>query len=166
MSLNGKLEQAFWRNNLREIFDKWGHASRIESPATAAGFPDVSFCCNGLECIIELKAGTPDNLPEIRPMQVKWFNHRMKAGGRPIILTKIDRKDSGTFYIMIHEGSAIDNLYIATELTQWIGTSIKCWEWDKIHEDVLVYAISMLCGEGMSLEQRNTNPLTVSGERK
>lgn len=45
----------------------------------------MSYCCDGVEGWVELKAGP--NF-EVRPAQVLWFEGRIKAGGYPLFLFK------------------------------------------------------------------------------
>lgn len=61
------------------------HLSWIESHATAAGFPDVDYCCYGVCGELELKAG-PDL--EVRATQVAWFEERIEAGGYPLFFVQ------------------------------------------------------------------------------
>lgn len=57
--------------------------SWIESHATAIGFPDIDYCCYGVEGSLELKAG-PDF--EVLASQVTWMRERIGAGGWPLFL--------------------------------------------------------------------------------
>ena len=63
------------------------HLSWIESHSTAVGFPDVDYCCYGVEGNLELKAG-PDI--DVLASQVQWFKERLVAGGWPLFLVQWD----------------------------------------------------------------------------
>jgi len=62
------------------IFDPMAQVSLIESPQSAAGFPDMCVCLQGNLLAIEFKYC--DSLPKVRPSQVKWFKANVKAKGR------------------------------------------------------------------------------------
>ena len=47
-------EESFW-SYLRKLLPADGHYTRIESPNTAAGFPDVHYTLNGYSGTMELK---------------------------------------------------------------------------------------------------------------
>lgn len=63
-----------------------GHLSWVETPATAAGFPDVDCCADGLIAQIELKVIKDGGKIEIRPTQYRWMKDRVRAGGNPVMI--------------------------------------------------------------------------------
>lgn len=95
--MDSTLERDFWRNDLRLQFKEIGHASRIESHATATGIPDVDFQLkDGPEWWFELKA-TANGIIEIRPAQARWINQRISLGGKVRLFVK-DIRENRTFY--------------------------------------------------------------------
>lgn len=80
-------EHALWEW-LRGILPR-GHYSRIESPETAAGFPDVHYTVHpGYRSgTIELKFSrhpnsfTPFKRDGLRESQIRWINEEVAAGG-------------------------------------------------------------------------------------
>lgn len=76
-----KPEQKLW-DELRPEFNKAGHCCRVESHATAIGFPDVDYCLRGVEGSLELKVWTPrTKKPLLRTSQGFWHAKREQAGG-------------------------------------------------------------------------------------
>jgi hypothetical protein len=88
-------EASLW-NWLRKGVLPRGHYSRIESDASP-GFPDVSYCIDGVEGTIELKearnpkAKYPFKQGGLRPTQLRWIKDRVAAGGRVWILARIGK---------------------------------------------------------------------------
>ncbi len=62
------------------LFDPLAQISLIESPQSAAGFPDTCACLDGQMVAIEFKYC--ESLPKVRPSQVRWFKDNVKAKGR------------------------------------------------------------------------------------
>ena len=92
--------------------DHVGHWSQVESHATSAGIPDLDYCIGGVTNWLELKAGTGKYLPRLRPTQCAWFRNRIKAGGNPRLLYKLNNW-FGIIHakhvpILIHAKSAVD----------------------------------------------------------
>lgn len=130
-------EQKFWEEFSGNLGHK-GHFSRVESHATSAGIPDIDFCMSDVESHIELKFGNEKKAPSIRPSQVKWFDRRVKAGGHPIILAKIEL-DDGTRYCF-YAGSKARELYDAKTSHDWIAAANLVYRspaWETFHYKIL-----------------------------
>lgn len=76
------------------------HVSWIESHATSVGFPDIDYCCYGVEGHLELKAG-PDI--DVLASQIIWMRERIAAGGHPLFLVQW-----GDVYIVVPGSWAVD----------------------------------------------------------
>lgn len=81
-------EASFW-NYLRKLLPKEGHYTRIESPDTAAGFPDVHYTLNDNSGTIELKDAKRPGAKHpfkgesgLRRSQFTWMTQQCDAGGR------------------------------------------------------------------------------------
>jgi hypothetical protein len=90
-----------------------GHFNRMESHATALGFPDVEYCIGGLCGQLELKYFEKGKkLPIVRPAQIGWFTQRVNAGGYPWILLKMqgfgNKPKANFFLIGPHDIQKID----------------------------------------------------------
>lgn len=116
---------------LRDVALPLGHYSRIESPDTAPGFPDVFFCVGmggrrrdkpptpgGAGCgTIELKATDrslrvpfPDEEKGLHKSQLRWIRDNVAAGGivwiiaeTPGVIYIIHGKDAAKFNGAEHE---------------------------------------------------------------
>ena len=103
---------------LRDVALPLGHYSRIESPDTAPGFPDVQFQVGPKGCgTIELKANhRPANVPfpdeekGLHTSQLKWIRANVEAGGVcwiiaecPGVIYIIHGKDAAKFNGADHE---------------------------------------------------------------
>ena len=103
---------------LRDVALPLGHYSRIESPDTAPGFPDVQFQVGEKGCgTIELKANhRPANVPfpdtekGLHTSQLKWIRENVEQGGIcwiiaecPGIIYIIHGKDAAKFNGADHE---------------------------------------------------------------
>jgi hypothetical protein len=70
------------------------HATRIESPDTAPGFPDVHYTLNGFTGGMELKCNPfpvgeyafSGNKHGLRKSQKDWIRDEIEAGGRVILV--------------------------------------------------------------------------------
>ncbi len=116
----------------KEIYPD-SHISRIESPITAPGYPDVDFCARGVNVQIEFKYSENGLPPEIRPTQVRWFKKRIKAGGRPFILAKILVEDEWLYFLVL--GGNIENLARASSINAWIsrGSAYRIFDEDEMN---------------------------------
>ena len=81
-------EASFW-DYLRKLLPKDGHYTRVESPDTAPGYPDVHYTLNGYSGTIELKdakrpgAKCPfSGQSGLRKSQINWMTWECDAGGR------------------------------------------------------------------------------------
>ncbi len=125
---------------LRDIGLPTGHYSRIESPDTAPGFPDVHFQVSEGGCgTIELKANHrpakvpfPDEEKGLHKSQLKWIRSNMVCGG----IVWIIAETPGAIYI-IH-GKDADNFNGATH-EELIEMS-----WQVMHRSAPKQAASML----------------------
>ncbi len=102
---------------LRDVALPLGHYSRIESPDTAPGFPDVHFQVGDTSGTIELKANHepakvpfPDEEKGLHKSQLKWIRANVKAGGIVWIMAEtpgaiyiIHGKDADRFNGATHE---------------------------------------------------------------
>lgn len=124
---------------LRDIALPLGHYSRIESPDTAPGFPDVQFQV-GKGCgTIELKANhRPANVPfpdeekGLHTSQIRWIRDNVKEGGIVWIIAEVP----GTIYI-IH-GKDADKFNGATH------DDLIDMAWNNISRDNPKSAVSVL----------------------
>lgn len=135
-------ENDFW-NEMRNSIGHSGHFSRVESPQTSAGIPDVDFCVEGIEGHIELKFGEGGNAPRMRPSQVKWFNSRVKAGGKPIIFAKL--VDGADVRYCFYHGDKARQLYDAKAVFDWVDLSDYAYV--APHWDVFLHKIKAMCKE-------------------
>lgn len=97
------------------------HISKIESPLTSAGVPDLDVCVAGNEFKIELKYGSDSKMPKMRPSQVKWFRHRVKAGGFPWVFAKIIKHDMPQY--MLIAGMNVKHLPNKPHFNDWVSLS-------------------------------------------
>ena len=102
---------------LRDVALPLGHYSRIESPDTAPGFPDVSFTVEKTTGTLELKAMDrrsrvpfPDQKKGLHQSQLRWIRDEVQAGGivwiiaeTPGVIYIIHGKDAEKFKGADHE---------------------------------------------------------------
>lgn len=104
-------EHSFWKKLQRHL--PRGDYSRIESAVTP-GFPDVSYCVDGVEGMLELKYRSeapkrdstsvfPDG-KGLRPQQVAWMCKRLRHGGRVFMAAGVGK---ATYLIKMTEGLAV-----------------------------------------------------------
>ena len=117
-------EAKFW-NEIKRNIGGSGHFSRVESGETSVGIPDVDYCIDGIEGHLEIKYGTGDKLPKIRPSQVNWFKARHKAGGSPFLLAKIITNDKPKYFFF--RADRIQKLAHANVYTDWEVLSNFAW---------------------------------------
>lgn len=131
-----KPESAFY-SEIRSKLSGAIKSSRIESPMTAAGFPDMILFSNGNAAFIENKAwnGVKRYFPEVRKMQAVFFRDRSK----PNVNTNafIFAKLTGTY--CLYHGSTVKQLYSAKRNKQaWVNLADYRWEnemdWDHFLE--------------------------------
>ena len=114
-------ESKFWKEIDKGMGRSW-QATRIESHATATGFPDVDYCMkNGAEGKLELKFGYANSMPHIEDSQIRWHIKRFKMGGISFIFSKI--KIEGEWNYMLHYGHQIKNLYENSDANYWKHSS-------------------------------------------
>ena len=98
-------EANFWKE-IKKNVGHVGHWSRIESHATADGFPDTVFTKNDTTAFIELKQEDDETkTPHIRPSQVRWFRREVRNGGNCWLFSKI-----GNTYLL-HKGYHVGFLH-------------------------------------------------------
>ena len=118
-------EKALWKEMKKNIGHR-GHFTRVESHATANGFPDVNFCIRK-EGTIELKfSGDETAPPEIRPSQVKWHQARLKYDGNCWVFAKL--KINGKWWYFLVHGENIIRLAKAESNADWFDTNGFRWE--------------------------------------
>ena len=102
---------------LRDVSLPLGHYSRIESPETAPGFPDVAFTVEGTTGSIELKATDrrsrvpfADEEKGLHISQKRWIRDEVQAGGivwiiaeTPGVIYIVHGKDAAQFNGATHE---------------------------------------------------------------
>lgn len=127
-------EHNFWLEIKREI-GHLGHWSRLESHATADGFPDTSLTAAELEVKIELKHSNKAEAPEIRPSQVRWFRRNIKHHGNPLLFAKLQVKNTN-YWLLFDGKTVIDGLYRMKKCSQWIAMADYRWadkmDWDEL----------------------------------
>lgn len=121
-------EANFWKEVKKNIGHK-GHWSRIESHATADGFPDTVFTIKNVDGFIELKQESDETkTPTIRPSQVRWFRRAVRNGSNCWLFSKI-----GNTYLL-HEGFHVEFIY-SFEIEYWKMHANGKWEnkvdWDE-----------------------------------
>lgn len=114
-----------------------GHASKVESHDLSAGIPDVDYCLESVENHIELKVGSKEVWPEIRPTQCLWFNKRIKAGGKPFIMLL----DNDTGMVHVIAGTCVDRIS-NKPIGVWIEHADASILLEEIHGDWL---LGILC---------------------
>ncbi len=122
-------EGNFWKEIRRNI-GHLGHWSRIESHATADGFPDTIFTKDMNTAFIELKQEDNEaKTPHIRPSQVRWFRREVRNGGNCWLFSKI-----GNIYLL-HKGYHVEFLH-SMGVEYWFmhaeGKWIDEMEWDEL----------------------------------
>lgn len=132
-------EGNFWQEIKRNI-GHIGHWSRIESHATADGFPDTVWTVFGTEAKIELKHATIKKKMEIRPSQVRWFRKNVKNQGNPWLFAKIERKAQVPVYLLF-KGETVLEIYDITNIDTLIKMSDYAWtnsvDWSDFIEIIL-----------------------------
>lgn len=116
-------EGKLWKEMSKNI-GHLGHFSRVESHETSSGIPDVDYCINGTEGHVELKHGN-NSAPRIRGTQVRWFRHRIKAGGYPWMFTHIVIKKKD--YYMLHKAAQMIELATERDVDVWLNTAAFVW---------------------------------------
>lgn len=116
-------EADFW-TEIRVAIGDYGHFSRVESPETSPGIPDLDFCIDGVEGHIELKYGDTTKTPKIRPTQVRWFRDRVNNGGRPWLFVLLVT-GKAKHYLLFH-GAQVPSLSRVNHLL-WDGYTIHHW---------------------------------------
>lgn len=87
-------EHQLWQY-LSDLLPDDGHYSRVETPETCAGFPDVHYMLARVEGIIELKdsrhptATYPFAEGGLRLAQKNWLRDYLYAGGRPLVAARV-----------------------------------------------------------------------------
>ena len=127
-------EANFWKE-IKKNIGHIGQWSRIESHATANGFPDTVFTMSSNSAFIELKQEDNETkTPEIRPSQVRWFRKNIKNGGNSWLFSKI-----GNMYLL-HKGEHVPTL-CESDIAIWKELAHLIWtddmEWDEFIYHVL-----------------------------
>lgn len=121
----GLSEHTLWEE-MRDNIGYKGHFSRVESPDTSPGIPDVDFCLFSKEGHIELKF--IEEKPKkgwIRPTQVKWFRDRVKNGGHPWLFVLIIFKGQRVY--CIYDGKILPELAYERDAQKIM--SLSTWMW-------------------------------------
>jgi hypothetical protein len=133
-----KLEQQFWRTELREGFRALGHCCRVESHATSIGISDVNLKVPGpdWDWWIEIKvAHPPGDEVAILPTQWGWHKKRRKAGGHTAFLIKWDRPEEP-----IYTFSASVIPWTLTRIETWHSTAdlvmVGFIDWFRLTEEL------------------------------
>ena len=102
-----------------------GNYSRIESPDTAPGFPDVHYTYAGCTGTLELKYARhvdppfPNYETGLHRSQLKWIREETEAGGTVWIIAELPPRTTGDlgvilcidgFYASMFNGASIDAL--------------------------------------------------------
>jgi len=116
-------ESGFWKYMSKNV-KHMGHFNRIESHDLSVGFPDVEYCIASCCSTIELKYGA-NEVPEIRPSQVRWFNKRIKHGGNPWLFAHIIVK--GEDHYLLFKGKHVKILCKSDDLAEWFSLSHRSW---------------------------------------
>ena len=133
---NPQSEGDLWLQ-FAEHMKPYGHFSRVESPETSDGIPDVDFCIGGTEGHIELKFNDFNRRKPkkefIRPSQVRWFRKRIKEGGHPWLFALF--LVGGTRYYMLFDD--IESISKSIKwLYDWRRSSYRTWKgkmnWDQL----------------------------------
>lgn len=113
-------EANFWKEIKKNVGHK-GHWTRIESHATADGFPDAVFTVNNVDGVIELKyENSNGETPEIRSSQIRWFRRAARNGSNCWLFSKVDN-----LYIL-HKGYKVPFIH-DKNLFIWIAEAKKVW---------------------------------------
>jgi len=132
-------ESNLWQE-IKTAIGHIGHWSRIESHATANGFPDTVWTILGTETKIELKHGTIKKKMKVRSSQVRWFRKNIKNGGKPWLFVKIERKAQVPVYLLF-KGETVLKIYDITDINILGEMSDYAWfnsvDWDKFIEIIL-----------------------------
>lgn len=115
-------EGAFWKEIKKNV--RCGHWDRIESHATAPGFPDTTFTIDGRSGKMELKYAR-NEVPEIRAAQVRWFKREVANGGTPWLFSKIIH--NGYSLYVLHEGKVVKLVYNLKNVNQFTDRAYKVW---------------------------------------
>jgi len=130
---NPQCEGDLWLQ-FAEHMKPYGHFSRVESPETSDGIPDIDFCIAGTESHMELKFNNGDRAKKdfIRPSQVRWFRKRIKEGGHPWLFALF--LVGGTRYYMLFDD--LSEIYDARDYSTWARHSFRTWHgkmnWDQL----------------------------------
>lgn len=124
-------EGAFWKEIKKNV--RYGHWDRIESHATAPGFPDTTFTIGGCSGKMELKFSI-DEVPKIRTAQVRWFRREIKNGGDPWLFSKVIINGHSTY--VLHEGKTVELICNLKNVNQFTDQAYKVWcnkmSWDQL----------------------------------
>jgi len=123
------MSEATFYKAIRPRLKELGSFSRIESPITAEGFPDLDGVIDGVSNQVELKfiGHSTKTLKKefFRLSQHVWFRDRLKCyEGRkgPFVFTHVQ----GLGY-SIHMGDRILNLKEIRTKKEWVATSDFIW---------------------------------------
>ena len=132
-------ERRLWQK-FRAALGSKAHLQRIES-FTAAGIPDVEYCCDGQSGWIELKYGkvpTKGGTVVFRsqrgldPAQVEWLVCRRNHGGRAWVLVDI----GGALFLVDGLHAPLFNTWTMHEFAHkasWLHTgAMGVREWDEL----------------------------------
>jgi hypothetical protein len=125
---------------LRDVVLPLGHYSRIESPDTAPGFPDVHYQVGDDGCgTLELKANDrpakvpfPDEEKGLHKSQLRWINENLKYGG----IVWIIAETPGAIYIIHGKDADVFNGATHEELIEMA--------WQIMHRTETKQAVTML----------------------
>lgn len=127
-------EQILWKY-VRKHIGSVGHFSRVESHATAAGFPDVDYCIEGQEGHLELKYSPSPTIPyKCRDTQLAWFRDRVTVGGNCYVLAVFDESPRRVY--SAYRGSSVPALWKIRAPRLWLDHAVAVWidhiEWEAL----------------------------------
>jgi hypothetical protein len=114
------------RNYVLDNVDHIGHWSKVESPDTSPGIPDLNWQMDKSGDWLELKFGNKRKPPHLRPTQCAWFRRRVRAGGKPQLLVCVDLDGVKTFGL-IH-GKDVPAMVNAKNNAHWLKACYIRWE--------------------------------------
>jgi len=129
-------EQRFWRQ-IKNALKRY-HLTRVENHEAGTGIPDVDYCVEDFEGHLELKfCSSVSKGIVLRKDQYVWFRDRVTAGGRPMVLTKIQIGPIPCYFL--HYGSTIVKMkaHRHTSIDYWDNHADNVWEGELDYEELI-----------------------------
>ena len=129
MTFANENEFQLWLMSFRHA-----HWTHLDAKMHGTGFPDLSYCYDSMEGLIELKVR-----PGLRPTQKSWFRQRVEAEGRPMLWFYHEQ------VIYIHTGvNVVNRLSNTNALKTWCSSAKEFLihegrSFDDIQTDVYYY---------------------------